>query len=83
MQHPALGKLMQVGTFPLLPLNAQETAQAIIGPAAAVGVTVAPDLVAALTADLNDQPHALPLLQFTLTELFTRRDGAAHVCHLP
>lgn len=76
LQHPKLGQLMQNGTFTLLPLNTQETARAITGPAAAVGVTVAPDLVAALTTDLNDQPNALPLLQFTLTELFTRRDGS-------
>ena len=40
--------------------------------AAAVGVEVEPALATQLVADVLDQPAALPLLQFTLTELFER-----------
>ncbi|MEM7034240.1 MAG: WD40 repeat domain-containing protein [Chloroflexota bacterium] len=32
-------------------------------------------LVAAIVADLSDQPGALPLLQYALTELFEQREG--------
>jgi WD40 repeat protein len=49
--------------------------RAINRPAARVGVTVEPELAAELIARVNEQPGALPLLQYTLDELFARRDG--------
>ena len=41
-----------------------------------VGVGVEPALVAEIVADVADQPGALPLLQYALTELFDRRTTA-------
>jgi hypothetical protein len=46
-------------------------------PAERAGLTVEPALLAALIADLADQPGALPLFQYALTELFERRGGGA------
>ncbi len=46
------------------------------GRPSAVGLAVEPGLVAEMIADTAHQPGALPLLQYALTELFERRDGA-------
>jgi DNA-binding SARP family transcriptional activator/ABC-type glycerol-3-phosphate transport system substrate-binding protein len=51
------------------PLSAAEVQAAVLGPAAAVGLRVAPELVAELVAATVHQPTALPLLQDVLTEL--------------
>jgi ABC-type sugar transport system substrate-binding protein/DNA-binding CsgD family transcriptional regulator len=75
--HPKFGQLMHRHTEVVLPLTAEELEQAITRPAARVGLTVEPGLVAAMVADVSQQPGGLPLLQYTLTELFDNRsDGA-------
>jgi WD40 repeat protein len=67
---------MQQRTEVVIPMTADELVRAIERPAARVGVGVEPELVAALVADVNEQPGALPLLQYTLSELFEERaDG--------
>jgi len=74
--HPVLSELMQSRTEVIVPLGADELARAIERPAARAGVRVEPELVAALVADMTEQPGALPLLQYTLSELFEGRvDG--------
>ena len=75
LQYAGLGELLRQHTELILPLNAAELEQAINGPAQAVGVTAEPGLIAAIAADVNEQPGALPLLQYALTELYERRDG--------
>src|SRR5262245_35485737 len=52
-----------------------ELAEAIERPAAAVGVRFEPGLVTQIVAELHDQPGALPLLQYALTELFAARSS--------
>ena len=74
--YPGLSEVMQQRTEVVIPMTADELVQAIERPAARVGVGVEPELVAALVADVNEQPGALPLLQYTLSELFEERaDG--------
>ena len=74
--YPGLSEVMQQRTEVVIPMTADELVQAIERPAARVGVGVEPELVAALVADVNEQPGALPLLQYTLSELFEGRgDG--------
>ncbi len=70
-----LGVYLRANTEVVLPLTAVELEQAITHPAAQVGVSCEPALITAITADINDQPGALPLVQYTLTELFEQRDG--------
>jgi WD40 repeat protein len=70
-----VGELMRRGTELVLPLTARELEQAIAGPAARVNVTLEPALLAATIQDVGDQPGALPLLQYALTELFEHREG--------
>ncbi|MGM0618755.1 MAG: BTAD domain-containing putative transcriptional regulator [Actinomycetota bacterium] len=73
LYHPGLGRRITTGTVVVLPLTTEQLAAAATGPARRVGVEVEPALVAALVADLADQPGALPLFQYALTELFERR----------
>lgn len=55
-------------------LNEQELVQAIVAPAGRMGVRVDSDLLGAIVADMEDQPGALPLLQFALHRLFEQRE---------
>jgi WD40 repeat protein/class 3 adenylate cyclase len=59
----------------VIPLSAEELERAISGPAKRVDVSLEPGLVAAVLADIAEEPGALPLMQYALTELFERRDG--------
>ena len=51
-------------------------AQAVSAPARTVGLELEPGLVGRVIADVEGQPGALPLLQYALTEMFTRREGS-------
>jgi WD40 repeat protein/class 3 adenylate cyclase len=59
----------------LVPLSAEELERAISGPAKRVDASLEPGLVAAMLADVAEEPGALPLMEYALTELFDRRDG--------
>jgi basic membrane lipoprotein Med (substrate-binding protein (PBP1-ABC) superfamily)/DNA-binding SARP family transcriptional activator len=59
----------------VLPLSAGDLEVAASEPANRVGVEIEPALLAELVADATGQPGALPLFQFTITELFEQRDG--------
>jgi len=71
-----IGPLVAQNAFGLTPMTATELHVAITAPADQVGVRADPALVSRLVADTIDQPGSLPLLQFTLAELFERRRGA-------
>jgi WD40 repeat protein/class 3 adenylate cyclase len=59
----------------VVPLSAEELERAISGPAKRVDVSLEPGLVAAMLGDVAEEPGALPLMEYALTELFERRDG--------
>jgi WD40 repeat protein/serine/threonine protein kinase/DNA-binding XRE family transcriptional regulator len=73
--YTALGELIRARTEVILPLTADDLEQAIASPARRAGLALEPGLVAAIVKDVGEQPGALPLLQYALTELFERRDG--------
>ena len=73
---PGLGELLREHTELVTPMTAPELELAISRPAIAAGVAVQPALLAALVTDAGSKPGALPMLQYTLTELFERRRGA-------
>src|SRR5262249_52631070 len=73
--YPRLAELVRSHTEVILPLNARELEQAIIAPAERVGVKLEDGLLATIVNDISQQPGALPLLQYALTELFERREG--------
>lgn len=74
--YPEFGDLLRRNMETVLPLSATELEQVIVAPAQRVGVSFEPGLVTAMITEINEQPGALPLLQYALTELFDRRDGA-------
>jgi hypothetical protein len=73
LQYHAFGAALRERTEVVLPLTPGEIARAINGPLERSGVDIEPELIAALVADVERRPGALPLLQYTLTELFEQR----------
>jgi serine/threonine protein kinase/WD40 repeat protein/DNA-binding SARP family transcriptional activator len=79
LRYHGFGGLLRRATVTTVGMSAAELEQAVVRPAARVGVTVDPTLASMLIADVVDQPAALPLLQFTLTELFEQRSDAGRL----
>jgi WD40 repeat protein/serine/threonine protein kinase len=73
LQYVEFGELIRHRTEFVLPLSQQEIERVIIGPAQRAKLQVDTDLIAAIVADVRQEPGALPLLEYTLTELFERR----------
>lgn len=64
------------GVMTVGPPTREGLAQAMAAPARTVGLDLEPGLVGRITSDVLGQPGALPLLQYALTEMFSRREGA-------
>jgi WD40 repeat protein/serine/threonine protein kinase/DNA-binding SARP family transcriptional activator len=73
LRYPEFGELLGAGMVTVAAPSEDELAEAIERPAATVGVRFEPGLVSQIAADVHDQPGALPLLQYALTELFAAR----------
>lgn len=73
--YPEFGALVRERSEIVLPLSRGELESAIAMPAKRVGVGVEPELIDAIVDDVQEEPGALPLLQYALTELFDQRDG--------
>jgi WD40 repeat protein len=73
--YEAFGALLQERTQLVLPLTRDEISRAIRVPAERAGLQVDRDLLEAVLADARDEPGALPLLQYALTETYDRREG--------
>ncbi len=76
LRYAEFGQLVKNGAVTIVGMSASEIAEAVTQPAAGTGVEVEPALVTELVADVVDQPASLPLLQFTLTELFERSSAS-------
>ena len=78
--YPGLVRAMQQDQVVVGPMTDADLRQVITGPAQASGLTVEPDLVEAILADLRSAtdtgPGALPLLSQALMLTWERRDGA-------
>lgn len=75
LNYVTFGELIRKRTEVVLPLSTDELEMVITGPAHRVGMIAEPSLVGSIISDVREQPGALPLLQYALTELFERRDG--------
>ena len=73
--HRGVGELLREGTEVVTPMSVGELGAAITGPARRVGVDVEAAVVSEMVTEILDHPGALPLLQYTLTELFGARTG--------
>jgi WD40 repeat protein/serine/threonine protein kinase len=72
--YPRLAELMRSHTEVVVPLTPSELERAITGPGERVGVTLEHGLTTTIVNEVSQQPGALPLLQYALTELFERRE---------
>ncbi|MCJ7537720.1 MAG: hypothetical protein MUO57_19515, partial [Anaerolineales bacterium] len=75
LEYVDFGDLLRQRTEFVLPLTPDELELAIIQPARGAGLALESGLCERIIRDLGDQPGTLPLLQYTLTELFERRVG--------
>src|SRR5438876_680491 len=73
LRYPEFGELLRAGMVAVAAPSEDELADAIERPAKRVGVRFEPGLVSQIIADIHEQPGALPLLQYALTELFAAR----------
>ena len=83
LSYRPLAEAIQRGRFILGPMSRAELQQAIEEPARARGVLFEPGLVERLLDDVADEPGNLPLLQFTLTQLWARQTAGqlTHVAY--
>ena len=72
---PRLNNLLTADLQQVGPMQEHELREAIERPAFKVGAELEPGLTERLLADVEGQPGALPLLQFTLDELWKKRRG--------
>jgi WD40 repeat protein/serine/threonine protein kinase len=77
LNYVRFGELMQQRTEIVLPLTTDEIEAAVSRPADRAGLQLERGLVTTIVADVKEQPGALPLLQYALTELYERREGRA------
>lgn len=71
--QPRLSDMVRERTEVVVPLSPAELEKVIVEPARRAGVRIDSGLVAAIIAEIKEQPGALPLLQYTLSELFEHR----------
>ncbi len=81
LQDALMGPVVSDATFAVTPMTSSELQDAIVAPAERVGVRFEPGLVATIVSDVVSRPGALPLLQFTLTELYEQRSNATVTAH--
>ncbi len=77
MFYPELGKLLETNGKSVLPMSLADLYDVVQKPASLPDVQMTFDegLVGELVFEVRDQIGGLPLLQFTLDQLFERRDG--------
>jgi serine/threonine protein kinase/formylglycine-generating enzyme required for sulfatase activity len=77
---PGIGEEMARGLYFLPPLTGERIREVIVRPAAAKGVAFeSEELIEALVEQTEHAPGGLPLLQFTLAELWDTHDAGARL----
>lgn len=75
LQYEETAALLHECMVTVMPLSGDDLERAIVMPVARIGGTLDPGLAGRIAADVADQPGALPLLQYAMTDLFERREG--------
>jgi len=73
--YSGLAQRIQQHLISVLPLEPEELKAAICKPAEQVGITIEPVLVTQILNDIAGAPGSLPLLQYTLKELWQERQS--------
>jgi transcriptional regulator with XRE-family HTH domain/Tol biopolymer transport system component len=72
---PGISELFRERTEAVGPMSLVEINNAIVAPAERAGLLLESGLVPTIEGDVAEQPSALPLLEYALTELFERKSG--------
>jgi WD40 repeat protein len=75
LHYTDFGEIMNRRFEFVLPLTADEVERAVAGPAQRVGLKLEKGLISTIIREAGNQPGALPLLQYALSELFEKREG--------
>jgi energy-coupling factor transporter ATP-binding protein EcfA2 len=75
-QYSGLAKRIEPHLVTVTPMSRAELQEAIAKPAAQVNLGIEPQLAEQMMADVMGAPGSLPLLQYTLTELWKQRSAA-------
>jgi DNA-binding SARP family transcriptional activator/class 3 adenylate cyclase/WD40 repeat protein len=73
--HPTLAALVSANTLLVPPMTSDEFRRVVEGPAQRTGLSVEPQLVEAVVADVEGRPGALPLLSTALLATWERREA--------
>ncbi|MBC6480239.1 MAG: caspase family protein [Hormoscilla sp. GM7CHS1pb] len=73
--YSGLAKKIQNNLVTVTPMSRDDLQEAIEKPAWKVGLDVPRDLVERMLSDVEEQPGSLPLLQYTLQELWKNHEG--------
>ena len=74
-EYSGLVRHIQENLVTVTPMSEAELREAIIKPAELVNFKVEPELVKEILKDVNNAPGYLPLLQYTLTEVWKQRNN--------
>ncbi len=80
--YPQLNALLNQQFMQVGAMQPDELVSAIARPALQVGLRIDPDLVAQIVNDMQDEPGALPLMQFALKDLFDAQQATGDVIAL-
>ena len=76
LRHDRFGRHLAAGTHAVAAMTPEELGRAVAEPAERAGLRLEQGLVTRIVAETSEQPGALPLLQYALSELWERRDGS-------
>lgn len=74
-EYSGLAQAIQANLVSVWPMNEQQLRQAITEPARRAGLAVEPELVKTILNDVQTATSSLPLVQYTLMELWNRRQN--------
>ena len=75
LSYPAFADVMRQHQIQIRSMNCEELAQVIEKPAQKLGVRFETGLVERILDEVEDEPGNLPLLEFALTSLWSKRQG--------
>ena len=75
LRHDDFGNLLRERTVPIAAPTEDSLREMIQGPAHGVGITLEAELMERIVTDVKGQAGSLPLLEYSLTELFSLRSS--------
>jgi hypothetical protein len=72
-EYAGLARKIEEHLLTVIPMSEEELAQAIVEPAKQVNLDIEPELVTQMIQDVADSPGHLPLLAYTLKQLWQQR----------